>query len=58
LNLWEGEVIAREEMLHNEKLHKLFSSPNVIRVTKSRRTRWAVHVAHMGEMKNAYKNLS
>jgi hypothetical protein len=38
--------------LHNEGLHKLHASPNIIRVIKSRRIRWAAQVAHM---KNAYK---
>jgi hypothetical protein len=34
--------------LHNDKLHNLYSSPNLVRVIKSRRMRWAGHVAHMG----------
>jgi hypothetical protein len=34
--------------LHNEELHKLYSSPNIIRTIKSRRMRWAGHVAPMG----------
>jgi hypothetical protein len=33
--------------LHNEKLHDLYSSPIIIRIIKSRRMRWAVHVARM-----------
>jgi len=33
----------------------LYSSPNIVRVIKSRRMRWGGHVAHMGEMKYAYK---
>jgi hypothetical protein len=41
--------------LHNEELHNLYSSPNIIRVIKSGRMRWAVHVELMGEMTNAYK---
>jgi hypothetical protein len=36
--------------LHNEELNDLYSSPNVIRVIKSRRMRWARHVAHMGRV--------
>jgi hypothetical protein len=40
--------------MHNEKLH-LYSSPNVIRMIKSRRMRWAGHVARMGEKRNAYR---
>jgi hypothetical protein len=35
--------------LHNDELHSLFSSPNIVRVIKSRRMRWAGHVARMGE---------
>jgi hypothetical protein len=34
--------------LHNDKLHSLYSSPNIVRVIKSRTMRWAGHVAHMG----------
>jgi hypothetical protein len=35
--------------LHNDELHSLYSSPNIDRVIKSRRMRWAGHVARMGE---------
>jgi len=35
--------------LHNDELHNLYSSPNIVRVIKSRRMRWAGHVASMGE---------
>jgi hypothetical protein len=42
--------------LHNEELHSLYPSPNIIRI-KSKGMRWLVHVAHMGEMRNAYKIL-
>jgi len=35
--------------LHNEELNDLYSSPNIVQVIKSRRMRWAGHVAHMGE---------
>jgi hypothetical protein len=34
--------------LHNEELHNLYCSPNIIRMIKSRRMRWAGHVARMG----------
>jgi hypothetical protein len=34
--------------LHNEELHNLYSSPKIIRMIKSRRMRWAGHVARMG----------
>jgi hypothetical protein len=43
--------------LRNEELHNLYTSPNIIRVIKSRRIRWAEHVARMGEMRNVYKIL-
>jgi hypothetical protein len=36
--------------LHNEELNDLYSSPNIIRVIKSRIMRWAGHVAHVGEV--------
>jgi hypothetical protein len=42
--------------LHNEELHNLYSSPSIIRMIKSRRMRWARHVARM-EKKNAYRIL-
>jgi hypothetical protein len=35
--------------LHNNELHSLYSSPNIVRVIKSRRMRWAGHVERMGE---------
>jgi hypothetical protein len=35
--------------LRNDELHNLYSSPNIVRVIKSRRMRWAGHVARMGE---------
>jgi hypothetical protein len=41
--------------LHNEELHILYSSPNIIRQIKSRRMRWAGHVACMGEGRNVYR---
>jgi hypothetical protein len=43
--------------VHSDELHNLYPSPNIIRVIKSRRVRWAVHLAHMGETGNAYKIL-
>jgi len=50
------EVAGGWRRLHNEELHNLHASPN-IRVIKSRRMRWAKHIAHMGEMRSAYKIL-
>jgi hypothetical protein len=43
--------------LHNDELHSLYSSPNIVRVIKSRRLRWAGHVACMGEGRGVYKVL-
>jgi len=43
--------------LHNEELNDLYSSPNIVRVIKSRRMRWAGHVARMGEERGVYKVL-
>jgi hypothetical protein len=45
-----------QRKLHAE-VHNLYSSPNIIRVIKSRRRRWAGHVARRGEMRNPYKIL-
>jgi hypothetical protein len=42
--------------LHNEELRDLYSSPSIIRIIKSRRVRWAGHVARMGK-RNAYRLL-
>jgi hypothetical protein len=43
------EVTGDRRKLHNEKLNDLYCSPNIVRVTKSRRMKWAGHVARMGE---------
>jgi hypothetical protein len=43
--------------LHNEELRDLYSSPSIIRIIKSKRMRWAGHVARMGEKRNAYRLL-
>jgi hypothetical protein len=43
--------------LYNEELQNLYSSPNIIRMIKSRRMRWAGHVTRMGKKRNAYKLL-
>ncbi|KAJ4436535.1 hypothetical protein ANN_16566 [Periplaneta americana] len=51
------EVTGEWRKLHNAELHALYSSPDIIRNIKSRRLRWAGHVARMGESRNAYKVL-
>jgi hypothetical protein len=43
--------------LHNDELHNLYSSPNIVRVIKLRRMRWAGHVACMGEGRGVYRVL-
>jgi hypothetical protein len=42
---------------HNAELHSLYSSPNIVKVIKSRRMRWAGHVANMGEGRGVYSVL-
>jgi hypothetical protein len=51
------EVTGEWRNLHNEELHILYSSPIIIRKFKSRRMRWAGHVARMGEERNVYRVL-
>jgi hypothetical protein len=43
--------------LHNDELHNLYSSPNIVMVIKSRRMRWVGHVARMGEGRGVYRTL-
>jgi len=43
------EVTGEWRRLHNEGLNDLYSSPNIVKVIKSRRLRWAGHVARMGQ---------
>ena len=43
--------------MHNEELNDLYSSPNIVRVIKSRRMIWAVHVMRMGEESGVYRVL-
>jgi hypothetical protein len=43
--------------LHNDELHNLYSSPNIVRVIKSRRVRWTGHVARVGAGRGVYRIL-
>jgi hypothetical protein len=43
--------------LHSDELHNLYSSPNIVRVIKSRKMRWVGHVARMGEGRGVYRVL-
>jgi hypothetical protein len=49
------EVTGEWRNLHNEELQNLYSSPSIIRIIKSRRMRWAGHVARMGGKRKAYR---
>jgi len=49
------EVTREWRRLLNEELNDLYFSPNIVRVLKSRRMRWAGHVARMGEEKGVYR---
>jgi hypothetical protein len=51
------EVTGEWRQLHNEERHNLYSFPDIIRQVKSRRMRWAGHVARMGEERNVYRVL-
>ena len=51
------EVTGEWRRLHNEELNDLYSSPNIVRVIKSRRMRWTGHVARMGKDRGAYRFL-
>jgi hypothetical protein len=51
------EVTGEWRRLHNKELYALYSSPNIIQMIKSRRLRWAGHVARMGERRGAYRAL-
>jgi len=51
------EVTGGWRRLHNEELNDLYLSPNIVRVIKSRRMRWAGHVARMGEERGLYRVL-
>ena len=52
-----NEVTGEWRRLHNEDLNDMYSSPNIVRVIKSRRMKWAGHVACMGEERGVYRVL-
>jgi len=51
------EVTGEWRRLHNEELNDLYFSPNIVRVIKWRRMRWAGHVARMAEESGVYRVL-
>ena len=51
------EITGEWRKLHNAELHTLYSSPNIIRKLKSRRLKWAGHVARMEHFRNVYRVL-
>jgi hypothetical protein len=51
----EREEDGSWRKLHNDELHSLYYSPHIVRVIKSRRMRWAGHVARMGEGRGVYR---
>jgi hypothetical protein len=57
LGLKKDEVIGGWRKMYNEDLHNLHCSPCIIRIIKSRRMRWAGHVACTGVKRNAYRTL-
>ena len=53
----KDELLFEWRKLHNEELNDQYSSPNIFRVIKSRRMKWAGHVARMGEKRGVYRVL-
>jgi hypothetical protein len=51
------EVTGEWRKLHNKEIGDLYSSPSIIRTIKSRKMRWAGHVARMGEKRNCHRLL-
>jgi hypothetical protein len=51
------KVTGEWRRLHNEEVNDLYTSPNIVRVIKSRRVRLAGHVARMGEERGVYRDL-
>ena len=57
MNPKRDKVTGEWRKLHNEELNNLYPSPNIVRVIKSRRMRWAGHVARIGEGRTVYRLL-
>ena len=55
--MYNSDVTGEWRKLHNEELSDLYSLPNIVRVVKSRRMRWAWHVAVMGEGRGVHRVL-
>jgi hypothetical protein len=51
-------IMGKWRRLHNEELYSLYRSPSIVRVIKSRRLRWAGHVARMEEGRSTFKILT
>jgi len=51
----KDEVTGKWRKLHNEELNDLYSSPNIIGVIRSRRMKWAGHLARMGDRRGVYR---
>ena len=54
----KGDASGEQRRFHNEQLHSLHRSPSIVRVIKSRRSRWAGHVARISESRSALKILT
>ena len=52
------ELTGEWRKLHNQELNDLYSLPNIVRVVKTRRMRWAGHVARMGEDRGVHRVLA
>jgi hypothetical protein len=53
--VFEKRAAGGWRRLHNEDLHNLHASPDIITVIESRKMRWVGHVAHMGKMRKEYQ---
>ena len=58
ISLSDSILVGEWRRLHNEELHSLYRSANIVRVIKSRRLRWAGHVARMEEGRSVFKILT